>query len=178
MIRRCRVQLLTGGKAAFAQAWRIDTRRPDPRVRRRPLRRGPNPVLQLTNRSQVLKWLHGLGSRHAEGMHVRIDQPGDDRPATPVDHAGRGADASAHLGSRSDGDEASTAHGEGLRHPEPVIDGQDLRVEDDEIGRFHGALPSETAAQCGNQRSDGHASQHPSHSSRWARTKSSSARCG
>ena len=119
MVRRRLVQLLTGGKAALAQARRIDTGRPYPCVRRNPPCRGPNPVLQLSNRSQVLKRLRRLCRGNAEGVHVRIDQPRDDRAAASVDHACRAADVSAHLVGRPHGDEPPVANGKGLRLTEP-----------------------------------------------------------
>jgi hypothetical protein len=67
-------------------------------------------------------------------MHVAVDQARDHGLAGGVDDTRLRADQGPRLLVRSDENEDAVADGHGFRGVEAGIDGQDLSIEDDEVG--------------------------------------------
>ncbi len=179
MPRRRGVEFIARRKATLAQARRKDARRPDPRSSWHALCGASNPGLQLVDRSEVSERLRGLCFRHAERVHMRIDEPGDDRAAAAVDDARLAADMDSHVLVRPDRDEPAIADRHGAGRAEPVVDGYDAAVEQHEIGLARRRLSPRIRGERCDQQDDSRATpQHDIHSSRFAATNSSSARWG
>ncbi len=151
MFRRRRVQLFARRESPFAESSRVGARRPQPRALGLPCRFGFDPVLQVTYRRQVSKRLRGLRLGNAEGVHVRIDEAWYHRPAASLDDSCPLADVPSNDIIRSDGDELAVAHRQGAGHAELLVDGDDVAVDEDEIGRRRRRLRREIGAERDNQ---------------------------
>ena len=68
-------------------------------------------------------------------VRVVVDQPGHDGFAGEVDAARVGSGETRDVGGGADGDDAIASDGDGLRDREAVVDGDDLAVGQDDIGR-------------------------------------------
>ena len=67
--------------------------------------------------------------------------PGDGQGAAEVDDLGAVADVAVEaLGARAEGGDAVAAEGDPGGRREPVVDGHDLAVDEDEVGRLGGLL--------------------------------------
>ena len=143
------------------------------------MRRAPDPCLQGVDRLEALKRLRRLCFGDIERVHVRVDKTRDDRASTAVDHSRAAADIRLDVVVRSDCDEPPVAGGKRRGLPKALVDRQDLRVAQHEIGRRRRLIRLRQGCNEGGEReADADLRHHLSHRSRLSRTNPSSARCG
>src|SRR5204863_9694092 len=140
MIRRSRVQFLPRGESMLAETGWIHPWGPDPGAGVPAYDLATDPLLQCPDRLQAPERLRRLLRRHAERMHVRVDQSRHHSASSSVDHAGHAADGAARILVRTDRDEPPTTHSERRGFPKIVVDRQDPGVDQDQVGWSDGAL--------------------------------------
>jgi hypothetical protein len=69
-------------------------------------------------------------------VHVVIDETGDDRSTSQVDTPRGGRRQLRHFSVRADRDDTVAADRNGLRQREALVDGDDLAVRQDHVGRW------------------------------------------
>ena len=129
-----RVEFLSRRESPFAQARRVDARGPHPCRRRGSSRHVAEPCLDFGDGRQRAKRRDGLDGCGAERVDMTVDEARDDGAAARVDHPRGWPCESADVRVGSDGDDAAVAHRDGLGDREPRIDGDDLPVDDEQIG--------------------------------------------
>ena len=100
------------------------------------LRTRANQVGRLLSRLDAVEpQLFGPRRGAAQQVHVIVDEAGRDRPARQIDPSRSRARELADLRVAADGDDAIAADRDGLGDREPLVNGDDLSVRQDEVGR-------------------------------------------
>ena len=87
------------------------------------------------------------GKSRTHGVQVRVDEPRDDRAAAELDDARVGPRKAANLGRAAERQNLAVANRERLAQRRVGIDGDDLAVEQHEVGRLRAAAaPSDAAS--------------------------------
>jgi hypothetical protein len=71
-------------------------------------------------------------------VNVAVDEPWNHCSATGVEHARAVAHQTPDLGARADGDEPSVPDGYRLGNPRGGVDGDHLRIDDNDVGSGRG----------------------------------------
>ena len=124
-------------QAPFPDPRHVDARQLHPRAGASLPRAGADPVPDLLNRMELDEHLRHLAACRAGGMHVRLDEAGDDGPPAGIDdtrlRTGHLADGSR----RADGGEGVPAYRHRFRLGVRGVDGQHLRVDHHQVDGFH-----------------------------------------
>ena len=90
-----------------------------------------------------IEYEHARGAAVAE-VSVSVEQPRRCRPATEIDPAGGYTDQCVDLGARADRDDATVLHRNGLGNAIGGVDGDDLAVDQRDVGRLFCRRPAAT----------------------------------
>ena len=129
------VEIALVRQAAFPDTRHVDARQPHPAAGAGLLRPSADPLLDLLNRMELDERLRHFAACRTGGVHVRLDEAGDDRPPAGIDDTRLGTGHLADGSGRADGGEGVPAyrHRFGLRVLR--VDGQHFRVDDHEVHR-------------------------------------------
>ena len=130
------VEFPAGGHPALGEQALVPARRADdPRARRRPGRARGDARLHVGDGAGVEQLHRRQVQPEIELVNMGIDQPGHRGASAEVEDLGIGSRVGPDLFRAADGDEASFAYGHGLRCGGCLIDGADLPVGQDDVGR-------------------------------------------
>src|SRR5213592_3243324 len=136
MLRRRSVQFGSCGQSSLTQPREVDPGNLYPLVFGRALSLLSNPLLNFRDGTELHKRLHGFVPRHADGVHVSLDQAWHDCLAASIDHPRPITDQLLHFGIRTHSHKAALADSGSFDNRGVRINRHDFAIQHDEIGRL------------------------------------------